>query len=196
MLNYCVYLSVSQVSLLGSAANRCRLWKEATGQEGNESQWPEVKFLSVYWWTDDHSSLMMNRMASVVTICMDVRINLNTDHAEALCIRNITLSFESTRKRHYSKVTACKSASLSSLEASGWCDQPWARLSHRGTHWKSLLKIASVPPVPVPAHCMLILIQLPEDLGDCSENRTWATVSFDPDPSCWGLKPACFSALV
>lgn len=83
-----------QVSLLGSAVNRCRYWNKATGQEGNESQWPKVNFLSVYWWTDDHSPKVMNRMASAVTICTDVRTNNNSGNAKALYIRNITLRYQ------------------------------------------------------------------------------------------------------
>lgn len=128
---------------------------------------------------------------------LDVRLNTNLHNAEALCYRNITLRYQLCLLIIAKMVRLVFENQPPRL--------PWRRLGSviclrpavpQGTHWKSLLKIASVPPVLLPAHCMLTLIQLPGDLEDCSENGTRATVSFDPDPSFWGLKLACFSALV
>ncbi|KAL7832063.1 hypothetical protein AOLI_G00296110 [Acnodon oligacanthus] len=59
-----------------------------------------------------------------------------------------------------------------------------------GNHTESQGVIASVPPVLLPAHCMLTLIQLPGDLGDnsgsqCSlREQGLATAPFDPDLNC------------
>ena len=75
-------------------------------------------------------------------------------------------------------------------------DQLQTSLSHREPHSESQTAIASVPPVLLPAHCMLTLIQLPGDLGDnsgsqCSpRDQGLATAPFDPDLNCtedrWG----------
>ncbi|KAL6471356.1 hypothetical protein MHYP_G00200060 [Metynnis hypsauchen] len=124
---------------------------------------------------------------------MDLRVNTKSESAVAQHKENDNITWR--YHAHWLKspgavgVNVCKSPSTSSSEA--WdCAISSKPGCPTGNHTESQGVIASVPPVLLPAHCMLTLIQLPGDLGDnsgsqCSlREQGLATAPFDPDLNC------------